>query len=194
MNYQDLDKSTLTDLQRRNAAAWMLKQYEIKQQFGDKVQIVDSLEDVLRMSHPLTVPVSAIDTDKQLSIIMEEMREYPDGTVSLIHERGSAPVASTVSDVTLELERQVAVWQQIEQARSKKRHKTSEFRIPEGYKLVKVDDNEPVSAATKVVADILTGTDNMAEAKDTIGVAIPNDQETKMSRSEAAKALLDLLM
>lgn len=189
MDYNSIDKSNLTDLQRRNLAAWKLKQFEIKQQYGDKVQIVNTLDEILSMKHPLTVPVSAINTDKQLSIIMEELREDPDGTVSLVHERGDMPVANTVSDVTAALERQVELWEEIERARNVKKRK-NDFVVPKGYKLVKIDEEEQVSESTKVAADILTGA---AEVKNSIGVSIPKEQPA-MSRDEAAKALLDMLM
>jgi hypothetical protein len=99
------------------------------------------------------------------------------------------PVANTVSDVTAALERQVELWEEIERARNVKKRK-NDFVVPKGYKLVKIDEEEQVSESTKVAADILTGA---AEVKNSIGVSIPKEQPA-MSRDEAAKALLDMLM
>lgn len=189
MDYNSIDKSTLTDLQRRNLAAWRLKQFEIKQQYGDKVQIVNSLDDVLKMTHPLTIPTGAINTDRQLSIMMEELRETPDGVVTLVHERGEAPIASTVSDVTLELERQVDLWEQIEAARTARKYKREEFVVPKGYKLVKIEDETPSPNVSKA-ADILVGE---IEVKDNMGVPVPQPAD-KLSKEAAAKALLDMLI
>ena len=65
--------------------------------------------------------------------MLEEMREDPDGSVTLVHERGEMPIASNISDITLALEAKVDEYRELEEMRSMRKRKKPEFQIPAGY-------------------------------------------------------------
>lgn len=186
MDINSIDRSKLSDMQRRNLAAWQLKQYELRQQYGDRIRIVDPLEEVLSSTRPLTIPLSALDPGKQVSILMEEMREDPDGSVTLVHERGEMPMADGISDITQALEAKVDELRAIEEMRSMRKRKKTEFKVPEGYKLVKIEDEAPMEELKPVH-------ESNQVSQDTIGVAISNES-VKVSEDDAIKQLLDLLV
>ena len=188
MDINSIDRTKLSDMQRRNLAAWQLKQYELRQQYGDRIRIVNPIDEVLSSTRPITIPLSALDPGKQVSIMLEEMREDPDGSVTLVHERGEMPIASNISDITLALEAKVDEYRELEEMRSMRKRKKSEFQVPAGYKLVKIEEDAPVSApeAEPTVSETVS--------KDTIGVAISSEANDELSETAAIKKLLDLLV
>ena len=187
MDVTNIDRTKLSDMQRRNLAAWQLKQYELKQQYGDRIRIVNTIDDILSMTRPLTIPISALDPGKQLSIMMEELREDADGSVSLVHERGEMPIADSVTDITLALEAKVDEYRKIDEMRTMRKRKKEEFQVPKGYKLVKMDDTEDIPVDVVETGSVV---------EDTIGVSIPKSEKLVVAedKNEAIKQLLDLLI
>lgn len=187
MDINSIDRTKLSDLQRRNLAALQLKQYEIKQQYGDRIQIINPIEEVLSSTRPLTIPLGALDPGKQVSIFMEELCEYPDGSVGLVHERGEMPMSSEISDITKALEAKVDEYRMLDEMRTSRKRKKTEFTVPEGYKLVKIEDDEPATVA-----------EASQPITDSIGVAISKKSAAPVVTEEdtdaAIKQLLDLLV
>lgn len=185
MDINSIDRTKLSDLQRRNLAAWQLKQYEIKQQYGDRIQISNPVEEILSMTRPLTIPIGSLDADKQVTIMMEELREDPDGTVSLIHERGEMPMAPTVSNITLALEAKVDEYKELELMRTQRKRKKAEgFQVPPGYKLVKIDEYKEAGTPAGMSQDTLND----------LGISVSESVKPEIAPDEAIKRLLDMLV
>ena len=198
LDYFEIDRSKLTDLQRRNLAAWKIKQYELEQQHGDKIEIADSAEDVLRMRYPLAIPLSSLSTGKQVSIMMDELREEVNGDVKVVHTKDQFAENSAISDVTRELEEQVELYERLKQARLNRGRAPKqlpkngkvvvvdgvEYVIPEGYDVVK-----PEQTVSKAAVNILAD-EPAAPISNALGTPI----QESCSRKEVLKSLLDQLL
>lgn len=196
LDYFDIDRSKLTDLQRRNLAAWKIKQYELEQQHGDKIEISDTAEDVLRMRYPLAIPLSSLGTKKQVTIMLDDLREEVNGDVKVMRSKEQFAANSNISDVTKELEEQVELYEQLKQARQNKGRGRKEvpangkvvvvdgveYVIPEGYEVVK-----PSNTVGSKAADILSEPVANPEA---LGTPV----QDKSSRKAVLKNLLDQLI
>lgn len=201
MTYWDLDKSKLTDLQRRNLATWMIKKYQMEQQHGDKIVVMNSIDDVLAMTSPLALPLHALDTKKQVSIILDEEREDLDGSVTLVRSRDNTSVDKSISDVTRELEALVEVYEQVKQARKNRGRKPSKQEIPAGCKVVKHNGREYIIPADMELVDPSNVSEDKPEEPtadlsvaekpvNELGVTV----DKKASRKEAMRELLDMLI
>ena len=185
MDINSIDRNTLSDLQRRNLAAWQLKQYEVRHQYGDRIQISNPIEEILSMTRPLTIPISSLDADKQVSIMLEEFREDPDGTVSLVHERGEMPMSPSVSNITLALEAKVDEYRELERMKTQRKRKKSEgFQVPAGYKLVKITDYPDQEVAADMSEDALND----------LGIPVADAAAPEVKSDDAIKRLLDMLV
>ena len=165
----------LTDLQRRNLAAIRIKRAQMRNQFGNNIQIVDTDEEVLRATGPMAIPASAIMTDKQIVIKMDNIIEHLDGSQELVSEKNNQPLASNLEDVLSSLENTANIMEEQLRGASKPRaKKATDFVIPEGYKLVRIDEEETAAPAVTGFNDI--------------GIAVP--KESKLSDKEALDELL----
>ena len=169
----------LTDLQRRNMAALRIKRAQIRNQFGNKIQIVDTDEQVLARTAPMAIPASAIMTDKQIVIRMDNVLELPDGSTSFVSDRKHQKLADNLEDVTDALEYTADLMEQ-QTKRTRPRQTAPEFVVPAGYKLVKIEEEAPVVAEQRPV--------ELPRMND-IGIAVPRES-SKMSDKEALDALL----
>lgn len=190
MNYNIVDKSTLTDIQRRNLACMRIKNALVQQQYGSGIEIITPIEDVLSATGPCTIPMSAINTDKQLSIFMDGIREELDGTVVELYDKEAPEIASGVESLTAALERTADFLEQsISRRNSKPAAGKKSFKIPKGYKLVKIEDDE--EQPEDIESDGEVATNN-------IGSSVPKAKEAKpemtVDKSEAIRSLLDLLV
>lgn len=166
----------LTDLQRRNMAALRIKRAQIRNQFGNKIQIMDTDNEVLARTAPMAIPASAIMTDKQIVIRMDNVLERPDGSISFVSDRKHQKLADNLEDVTDALEYTADLMEQ-QTKRSKQRTATPEFVVPAGYKLVKVEETDTAAYEAPVAGF------------NDIGIAVPKEA-TKLSDKEALDALL----
>ena len=169
----------LTDLQRRNLAAIRIKRAQMKNQFGNRIQIVDTDEQVLSHTDPIAIPASAIMTDKQIVIRMDNIIEHPDGSRRLVADKHNQPLADNLEDVTDALEYTATLMEeQTKRSQRKVADKPAEFVVPAGYKLVKIEDDADVAEEPAAVTS----------AFNDIGIAIPKD--SRISDKEALDELL----
>ena len=175
----NINVSELTDLQRRNLAAIRIKRAQMKNQFGKHIQIVDTDEQVLSRNEPIAIPASALMTDKQLVIRMDNILERPNGALELIADKRNQPLADNLEDVLTALE-YTADMMEAQTKRDAKGRVVSrtEFVVPEGYKLVKIEEESPVAQSIPDIPVI----------SNDLGVMVP--KEVKLSDKEALDELL----
>ena len=187
MNYNVVDKSGLTDIQRRNLASMRIKNALVKRQYGNGIEIITPLDEVLSATGPCAIPTGAIATDKQLSIFLDGLREELDGTVVELYDKSAPVIADGVESITVALERTADYLENAIAQRNSKPAAQKAFKVPKGYKLVKIeDDEETVDPTPEVVAT------------NDIGVSVPRDTEAvkdkPVDKSETLRSLLDLLV
>lgn len=191
MNYNVVDRSTLTDIQRRNLACMRIKNALVKQQYGNGIEISTPLDEVLSATGPCAIPMAAINTDKQLSIFMDGIREELDGTVVELYDKEAPEIAGNVESLTAALERTADFLEKAIAQRNSRPTSKKAFKVPEGYKLVKIEDDEKVAdpdpidevvAANDIGNSVPRATDNSPKASDPV------------DKDEVIRNLLDLLV
>lgn len=201
MNYNVADRSTLTDIQRRNLASIRIKNALIRRQYGDGITISNPLEDVLAQTGPCALPIGAINTNKQLSIYLDGLREELDGTVTELYDKESPDIADGVISLTEALEATADLLERStdQHIRNKNRKASAaKYNVPKGYKLVKIEDDEEVAASP---SNDVEGTADAAGPGGDIGNIIRKRPAAKESapaaepdREAAISSLLDLLI
>lgn len=172
----------LSDLQRRNLAAMRIKRAQIRNQFGNNIQIADTDEQVLQATGPMAIPASALMTDKQIVIRMANVLEHLDGSKELVSDKTDQRLAANLEDVLDALESTADIMEdQLKGPGRTAKKAAAEFVVPAGYRLVKIED-ENQKPAPEPVAElpIVRGND--------LGVAVP--KESKLSDKEALDELL----
>lgn len=177
-----VDMSNLSDLQRRNLAAIRIKRAQMRNQFGKHIQIVDTDDEVLARNEPIAIPASALMTDKQIVIRMDNILERPNGSLELISDKRNQPLADNLEDVLTALEYTADMMEAQTKRDTKERLVAQqEFVVPEGYKLVKIED-DPKAEGVQELPEI------PAISANDLGVQIP--RESKLSDKEALDELL----
>ena len=146
----------LTPVQQRNKLAFEIKKRLIQKQYGGKIQIIDSMDDILRADSPMAIPVQDLDTKgKQLHIPCAMVVEDEEtGERYLAHDYGEMPVADDTIDVITVLRDtldDLVSKEKSVKAKTKLRKKGQQsFEVPEGYKLVKIEEEAPAPVALEV--------------------------------------------
>lgn len=95
----------LTPLQQRNLLAFRIRKLLTKQAYGDKVVITTPESEVLDETHPMALPLSDINSNKQVVMKFDTIKEFPDGTKVLEHEREDQPLTDTAEDLVTAMKR-----------------------------------------------------------------------------------------
>lgn len=192
MNYNVVDKTMLTDIQRRNLACMRIKNALVKRQYGSGIEIITPLEEVLSATGPCTIPMAAINTDKQLSIFMDGIKEELDGTIVELYDKENPEIAGNVESLTAALERTADFLEKAIAQRNSKPASKKAFKVPKGYKLVKIEDDIEDTDA-ECMAD---EADTAVAANDIGSPVLPSRDEkpTAIDKDEAIRSLLDLLV
>lgn len=192
MNFSDVDVTKLSDIQRRNLAVVRIKQALLRRRYGDGIVIATSLDDVLAETGPCAIPLDAINTNKILSIYMDDIREDARGRKVKVRDKARANVADDVESLTEALERTADILEGkldvdnfVEDV--------EDFEVPAGYKLVKIEDEGDQNK----VEDTVEETEQVETAD--LGRAIPAEAKQpastgKLSEAEAFSQLLNMLI
>lgn len=158
---------TLTPVQQRNKLAFEIKKRLIQKQYGGKIQLIDTMDDILRADSPMAIPVQDLDTKgKQLHIPCAVVVEDEEtGDRYLAHDYGEMPVADDTIDVMTVLRYtldELEAKEKAVKAKTKLRKKQS-FEVPEGYKLVKIEE-EPAAVPPVVDETAVTEADEVIDS------------------------------
>lgn len=189
----DVDMSKLTPLQRRNIAALEIKKEQLKHRFGTGITIITTMDELLRETGPMAIPVSQLETTKPVSIRCREIIEDIDGGK---RNNGKTVLPDDVEDLQQVLDNTVASIR----ARNEERNRrlVEEFEVPQGYKLVKIDEEDPtpvdaVDTTTVAISTTADAYEELQESSDDFGKLVSTVPVTDEVTVQALKELQDLL-
>ena len=179
----------LTPVQQRNKLAFEIKKRLIQKQYGGKIQLIDTMDDILRADSPMAIPVQDLDTKgKQFHIPCAVVVEDEEtGERYLAHDYGEMPVADDTIDVITVLRDtldDLVSKEKSVKAKTKLRKKAQQsFEVPEGYKLVKIEEESPAPVALEVAEP----EEAEPEMVDSFGVLATKKEAVKVVEAPAAE-------
>lgn len=178
----------LTPVQQRNKLAFEIKKRLIQKQYGGKIQLIDTMDDILRADSPMAIPVQDLDTKgKQLHIPCAVVVEDEEtGERYLAHDYGEMPVADDTIDVITVLRDtldDLVSKEKSAKAKTKLRKKSQQsFEVPEGYKLVKIEEEDPALAL-----EVAGPEEAEPEMVDSFGVLAAKKEDVKAVEAPVAE-------
>lgn len=182
----------LTPVQQRNKLAFEIKKRLIQKQYGGKIQLIDTMDDILRADSPMAIPVQDLDTKgKQLHIPCAVVVEDEEtGERYLAHDYGEMPIADDTVDVITVLRDtldDLVSKEKSVKAKTKLRKKSQQsFEVPEGYKLVKIEEEAPAPAPAAAL-EVAGPEEAEPEMIDSFGVLAAKKESVKAVEAPAAE-------
>lgn len=177
------DFSELTPIQKQNLLAYRVRKLQTKQAFGNKIKLVTPESEILEEDRPMAIPLADLDSKKQVLMKFAEVTEYPDGSTELVHDRESQPIPDNAEDVLVALQRTLDTYEKTKSAaEAKKRREAASYKVPKGFKLVPIDDEEPAE-----LPESLQVQDQLGVVVDSTNVSKDVNKAKSKSKKEAAK-------
>ena len=194
-----MDERRLTPMQKRNLGAFQLKKKLLEDQFGNKVTIINTEDDILALDGPLAIPIKDLDRTGDKRLIMKCAMIYEDertGERYLKYDADENPVAEDTEDVLDAIRRTIDVLEERERRIIDKntlpRKKDPEaFAVPAGYKLVKIEEEEAPSVEVETVEEAIKEAAPIAEDMGTI--VKPKKKAKGKSKADIKELLQSLL-
>ena len=171
----------LTPVQQRNLLAFRIRKLLTKQAYGNKVVIATPESEVLDETHPMALPLSSINSRKQVVMRFAGETEYPDGSKERDYEAEDQPLSDTTEDIIVAMKRTL---DQLEAAIGGKKKAKRKPVIEE------VQEEEPVAEIKPTPNSLGTVIENEAKKE----VKKTKKTETKVDRQTKIKDFISCLL
>lgn len=195
-----MNERRLTPMQKRNLGAFQLKKKLLEDQFGNKVTIINTEDDILALDGPLAIPIKDLDRTGDKRLIMKCAMIYEDertGERYLKYDADENPVAEDTEDVLDAIRRTIEVLEDRERriidknALPRKKDK-DDFAVPAGYKLVKIEEEDEAPAVA--VESVEEAIKEVAPAVEDMGTIVKPKKKAKGKSKSDIKELLQSLL